>query len=103
MTIGVCSETRKRIRLSVAAYAYEIMDSPIMSDADFDKLANEIDVEESTDCAELDVFFLRHFDPSTGVWIHKHPALEGIRLLYDYFYNPDFISLEELGQIERLI
>ena len=38
---GVNQEIRNRIRLSVAAYAYEYKDDPIMSDDDFDKLAKK--------------------------------------------------------------
>ena len=37
---GVNQEIRNRIRISVAAYAYEYKDDPIMSDENFDKLAN---------------------------------------------------------------
>ena len=33
---GVNQEIRNRIRLSVAAYAYEYKDDPVMSDASFD-------------------------------------------------------------------
>ena len=37
-----CPETRIRIKVAVAAYAYEVMDDPIMSDAEFDRLARAI-------------------------------------------------------------
>ena len=33
---GINQEIRNRIRLSVAAYAYEYKDDPIMSDDEFD-------------------------------------------------------------------
>ena len=69
-------ERRNRIRLSVAAYAYEIEDDPVMSDAEFDALARQIDVEVLTGHGELDLFFLMDFDPSTGVWVRKHPELQ---------------------------
>lgn len=49
MAVKFCDETRNRIKLSVAAYAYEFKDNPIMSDADFDELASKIDTSVSTD------------------------------------------------------
>ena len=45
--IGVNAEVRNRIRLSVAAYAYEYKDDPIMSDDEFDALSNKINVDEN--------------------------------------------------------
>ena len=66
-------EIRNRIRLSVAAYAYEYKDDPIMSDDDFDKLAKEINPEEKTGNRKLDNFFKKEFATDTGMWIHKHP------------------------------
>lgn len=74
-----CVETRNRIRLAVAAYAYEVEDSPIMSDAEFDRLARSIRPTMTTGSARLDWFFLTQFDPSTGVWVHKHPDKAGLR------------------------
>ena len=35
---GVCSETRARINVALYAYAYEIKDDPLVSDAEFDEL-----------------------------------------------------------------
>jgi len=42
-------ERHKRIKLSVAAYAYEVHNNSIMSDADFDKLALEINLNTFTE------------------------------------------------------
>lgn len=66
-------EVRTRIRLSVAAYAYEVLNESIMSDADFDALAKSVDLSIDTGNELLDNFFREHFDPSTGVWVLKHP------------------------------
>ena len=79
-------EIRRRIMLSVAAYAYEIKSETIMSDAEFDKQCSLIDINEKTGNRKLDSFFKKHFDPSTGQWIHKHPELRKIQWIYETFY-----------------
>ena len=76
------TERRNRIRLSVAAYAYEVHDNPIISDAEFDALADKINVQVVTDNEMMDDFFREHFSPFTGQWIHKHPNKEGLEKVY---------------------
>lgn len=80
-------ERRHRIRLSVAAYAYEFDNTSIMSDADFDQLALQIDPQVSTGHAVMDQFFRTQFQPDTGQWIHKHPELERVKQLYLRVYK----------------
>ena len=80
-------QIRLRIRLSVAAYAYEMCDDSIISDAEFDKKCLEIDPSIETGNKKLDKFFKEEFDPSTGQWIHKHPELNGIVRIYKNFYK----------------
>jgi len=87
MVVKFCDETRNRIKLSVAAYAYEFKDNPIMSDADFDELASKIDTSVSTTNPRLDYFFAKNFQPDTGMWIHKHPELGKIEYLYERYYK----------------
>lgn len=79
---GVNPEIRNRIRVAVAAYAYEIENDPIMSDADFDKLAASIDPDIETGNSDLDHFFWTFFSPDTGMWVHDHPEIEGLRRIY---------------------
>lgn len=69
----VDTETRNRIRLSVAAYAYEFMDESLMTDGEFDELAKKIDLSIDTRRPDLDRWFRRNFEPHTGQWIHGHP------------------------------
>lgn len=66
-------ERWRRIRVSVAAWAYERHDVSLISDAEFDKLCQEIDPSVSTGNRKLDNFFKKHFSPHTGQWVHKHP------------------------------
>ena len=82
-------ERRNRIRLSVAAYAYEFGNDSIISDGDFDSLAEAINVQISTDNELLDDFFREKFAPHTGQWIHDHPELEKLKkIYYGYYRNP---------------
>lgn len=83
----VSEERRNRIKLSVAAYAYEIDSNSIMSDGDFDSLCLKINVDIDTGNTLLDTFFRDEFNPSTGQWIHKHPELDGIRKIYEKYYK----------------
>lgn len=80
-------EIRDRIRIAVAAYAYEIRDDPVMSDAEFDDIARRINPYQLTGNSRLDIFFVREFHPSTGVWIRRHPDLAGIARLYETYYR----------------
>lgn len=79
-------ETRRRIRLSVAAYAYEMLSREIMSDAEFDKLAQSIRPRMGTCHPLIDEFFVTQFSPMTGMWIHHHPELAKIKALYGTHY-----------------
>ena len=76
-------ERRNRIRLSVAAFAYEFENDSIMNDGDFDALAETIDVNMDTGNALMDTFFREQFSPHTGQWIHDHPELDKLKKLYD--------------------
>lgn len=80
-------EIRNRIILAVAAYAYEYMDDPIMSDTEFDQLALKINPNEKTGNRKLDNFFKKHFMPDTGMWIHKHPEKEKLEFIYKEYYK----------------
>lgn len=79
-----CLETEKRKRINVAlwAYAYEIMDDPMVTDEMFDRVCGEIRPEIETGHGTLDAFFREEFNPSTGMWIHKHPEWQGLASIY---------------------
>lgn len=91
-------ERYNRIRLSIAAYAYEFKNESIMSDGEFDKLCLQINpnkstIEDSHDEKQiqrydiLDKFFKEEFSPDTGQWIHKHPELEIVAWCYKKHYK----------------
>ena len=83
-------EIKNRIKLSIAAYAYEYKSDPIMSDDDFDQLALRINPQEKTGNIKLDNFFRKHFATDTGLWVRKHPELNKLEWLYkEYFKNCD--------------
>lgn len=79
-------EVRRRITVSVAAYAYEIANKPIMSDLTFDWLAQQISPEIGTCHPLIDEFFIDRFSPMTGMWIHDHPELGSIERTFERYY-----------------
>lgn len=80
-------EIRNRIKLSVAAYAYEFLNDSIMSDHDFDQLSLQINPQEETGNKKMDDFFKKHFKPDTGMWIRAHPEIGKLNYLYKNFYK----------------
>ena len=80
-------ETRNRIRLAVAAYAYEFCGESIMTDHDFDLLSRTIDPFMETGRPELDEFFRTKFHADTGQWIHDHPELDKVALTYERWFK----------------
>jgi hypothetical protein len=83
-------ERRRRIRVSLFAYAYEVKDNPLVSDSYFDKLCLEIKPAVGTGKLKLDKFFKNVFEPHTGQWIHKHPELNKVAALYEERKNGKF-------------
>ena len=75
-------ERRRRIQVAVWAYAYELEDDSIVSDAVFDETCRQIDVSMDTDRPDLDLWFTMNFNPSTGMWVHNHPDLPKLREIY---------------------
>jgi hypothetical protein len=91
-------ERRNRIKIAVAAYAYEIADSSIISDGEYDSLALKINPKMATietymdkkakaRYNKLDKFFSEVFSPDTGQWIYKHPELDLVRQTYERYYR----------------
>lgn len=80
--LAIEQEVKRRIDLAVATYAYEIADNPIMSDDDWDKMAQFINPRLGTCHPILDEFFAAEFSPMTGMWIHTHPELDKIEKIY---------------------
>lgn len=78
-----------RIKVAVAAWAYENNHRPIMSDAAYDELSLLVDAERNiaTGNHRLDRFFQRHFDKDTGLWIHAHPNIPGLENIYARYYQ----------------
>jgi hypothetical protein len=83
----VSEQTRLRIKLSVAAYAYEYRNNSIMSDAEFDEMSYLVDTSIATGNRKLDNFFKKHFEPATGMWVRKHPDKKGLVNIYERYYN----------------
>lgn len=74
-------ERRRRIRVAVWAYAYEIEDKPLVSDAQFDQECLLVNPEMKTGHQTLDRFFKMQFSPHTGQWVHNHPEWRKLKKL----------------------
>jgi hypothetical protein len=82
MIPGVNPETKLRIDVAVAAYAYEFENRSIVDDATFDAMCAKVRPEIATGNDELDEFFRSRFQPHTGQWVHDHPDIAGLRRIY---------------------
>jgi hypothetical protein len=80
-------ERRNRIKVSVAAYAYEYLNDSIMSDGDFDALCLAINPKIQTGNKKMDKFFAEVFESHTGQWVHKHPEKNKLAFLYKTYYG----------------
>lgn len=78
-------ETKRRIMIAIAAYAYEIKNDPIWSDEKFDRKALRINLKQKTGNKRMDKWFRENFDPSTGMWVHNHPDRKGLLRIYRMF------------------
>ena len=76
-------ERRNRIMVSLWAYAYEFKAVSLVDDHTFDAVCLTINPWTSTGHAALDDFFAGEFDPSTGMWIYKHPELDKLERLFE--------------------
>lgn len=74
-------ERRRRIRLSVWAYAYEEFDVSLVTDEVFDREAKLVDLKVSTGNRRLDTFFRNHFADYTGQWVLRHPDRPRLHVL----------------------
>lgn len=84
--LKVDQETKNRIRLSVAAYAFEFENDPTMYDQEFDNLAHSINPKLRTGNPSVDDLFETRFDPYSTEWVHCHPDINGLRELYFRYY-----------------
>ena len=80
-------EIRNRIKLSIAAYAYEFLGESIMTDHEYDQLSLKINPNEKTGNDMMDKFFKIHFQPDTGMWIRAHPEINKLDYLYKKYYK----------------
>jgi len=80
------NERRNRIRISIAAYAYEFKGRSIMTQFDYDELSDRIHPEANIG-DETDEFFRDQYLPYETNWIHWHPKLEQIEQLYKSLYQ----------------
>lgn len=77
-------ETRRRILVSVwaYAYAYEVMNDQLVGDDIWERECLAINLDQETGNDELDFWFSENFDPSTGQWVNNHPDKDGLHKWY---------------------
>lgn len=80
-------ERKNRIKVAVAAYAYEIKNDPFMSDDEFDRLCESIRPEMKTGNRKLDNFFRNKFEKQTGMWVHMHPEKRKLDFYWEKYYK----------------
>ena len=80
-------EIRNRILIAVYAYAYEFRNESLIDDHEYDKLAQEIDVNISTNNMMLVKFFKDCYVSYSGSWILKHPEIEKIIEIYNKYFK----------------
>ena len=80
-------EKRNRILISIYAYSYEFENDSLISDSEYDKLAEEINTKIGTGNRKMDLFFKLNYTPDSGMWIRNHPDLEGLRRIYRKYYK----------------
>lgn len=91
MTPNLISRVRRcRIRVAVAAWAYENNHRPTMSDSEYDALCQYVHVTRNvaTGSHRIDRFFQRSFDPDSGLWVHRHPDPDGLSTIYFRVWYP---------------
>ena len=93
---------RDRIRVAVAAWAYEKQFRPTMTDAAYDELSERVHSQRNvaTGNHRLDRFFQRSFDPDTGLWVHRHPDIAGLERIYAQVWYP-MLYADELKRQRR--
>ena len=80
-------ERLNRIKISVAAHAYEVHNESFMSDGEYDELSRAIDLSVDTGCSVHDEYFNDKFHTDTGMWIYSHPNREGLEKLWQTHYK----------------
>ena len=79
-------ETRRRIRLSLWAYAYEFENASIVDDATFDAECRLVNLDASTARQDMDDWWRKNFDPSSGMWIRSHPELGKLKVRFSLLF-----------------
>lgn len=77
-----CEVKRRRIRIALFAFAYELIGEALIKDEEYDRLAREVDYTSPTDNPTLDKFYLNEYTPDSGMWVRKHPELDKLECLY---------------------
>lgn len=100
----VSEEIRRRILLSIWAYAYEFEAISLVDDFTYDQEALKVNLDlntsyEGRNNSEIDKWFKENYNASSGMWIRNHPNLKRIKELYMYHLEKK-IKLEEEEKVK---
>jgi hypothetical protein len=93
-------EKKRRINVSLWAYAYEFLNESLVEDYIFDAECLLVKPEIETGSFIEDKFFKNEFTPSTGMWVRKHPDLTGLAFVYwiKTRSQKDIMAAEEINK-----
>lgn len=80
-------ERRRRIRVAVWAYAYELLSEALVDDATFDEECKLVDLKVATGHQQMDLWFKRNFSPDTGMWVRRHPGIQRLHQIATNIIN----------------
>lgn len=103
MSERVAEEIKRRINVAVRAYAYEFKNTSLVSDADFDEECKKVDVSIRTGNPVLDEFFSTEFVDYSGVWVRRHPDLQGLERIYQIKRNSKEEGVSRIKEVEALV
>lgn len=86
-------EKQKRICVALWAWAYEKHADPLVTDAKFDAVSEEIDPKIRTGNKLLDDFFKEEFAACTGQWVLSHPETNKLEAIYQYLKRSGALAI----------
>ena len=75
-------EGRRRKSVSLWAFAYAVMNDPIVPDNVYDAVIKQVDLKAYTDDLSLDLWFEENYSTQHSRWIWTHPDFEELAEMY---------------------
>lgn len=88
LTPEAVEQRRLRIRLSVFAYAYEMLDTSLVPDHVYDEMSRKVNPAIETGHPVIDEFFKTCFEPTSGAWVRRHPEIGKLKARFAIHATP---------------